>query len=135
MIVDAHDITVGMNIKFNTINGKDPSLIQGFVIATCQFDVAKIYGDVIKYHQEVLESNPNPTIPIPEDPTVLNYFIIKDVQGDTKPYAAEWVATDSLSIISTSNDILIKIYDTPNTESETILKLLRDNGYKALIQQ
>ena len=133
MIVDNKDISVGMNVKFRTINAKDPNLIQGFVVGLSDYNVATVYGDVVKYHQEVLESNP--TAGIVEDPTVLNYMIIKDVQGVVKPYAAEWVEPTTMTIIAVSNDIRITVYDVPSTETETVLKLLRDHGYKALVRQ
>ena len=130
MIINNEEVVVGANVKFETINSKDPNLIQGFIIGLCDYNIASAYGDVVKYHQEVLESNP--TVSITEDATLLNYMIIKDVQGVIKPYAQEWVNEGTFHILNVSNDIKITIYDIPSTETETILKLLRDNGYKAL---
>ena len=129
MIVDGQDIQVGMIIQFRSINAKDPNLIQGVVMALCDYPIAKTFSDVVKYNQEVLESNPTSE----PDPTVLHYMIIKDEQGVAKAYAITWVEPTTLRILDTTNDIKIIIYDTPNTETETILKLLRDNGYKSAV--
>lgn len=131
MIVDSQDIQVGMNIKFRTINGKDTNIIQGHVIAIADYMVAKIYSDILRYHQEVLESPAGSSLPT--DPSVLNYFIIKDVQGEINAYAAEWVSETTLEIIADANKLIITIYDVLDTETDTILKLLKDNNYKALI--
>lgn len=132
MEIGQKEFTVGATIKFHTINGKDTHIIQGEVIAICNYQIAIAYGDVIKYHQEVLETNPTTTLT--EDATVLEYILIKDVQGVLKPYTKEWIDAASFYVLDVSNDIDIRIYDVPDTETETILKLLRDNGYKALVQ-
>lgn len=130
MIIDSKTVDLGDNISFRSINGKDNKIIQGYVVAICDYQVAKLYSDVIKYHQEVLESNP--TSNITEDATVLNYFVIKDIQNRTNAYAVDWVEATTLTIIAVNNDINLTVFDVAQSELETILKLLRDNGYNAL---
>jgi len=131
MIIDGKDVTVGMLIKFRTINGLDPNIISGYVIALCDYNVARVYSDVVKYHEEVKESNPTNNN-IPDDAKTLSYFVVKNHEDIIESYAVEWVEPTTLEIVEIANDIIIKIYDVPDTETETILKLLRDNGYQAL---
>ena len=131
MIIDGHDVALDTNIKFHSRNGKDTKLIQGHVVSMCDYDIAKVYSDIVKYHQEVLESVTAGTVPT--DPTTLKYFVIRDVQGNKNSYAVEWVEPTTLQIIADANNIILTVYDVPSSEGDTLVKLLRDNNYKALV--
>ena len=129
MIVDGKNIETGSIIQFNVVNGKDPGTKAGVVIAECGYKVARVYGDIVRYHQEVNESLGGSPITTPLEE--LEFFVIETESGITEAIATDWVAVSSLVINDVENDILIKIYNKPNSEIDTILTILRDNGYVA----
>lgn len=74
MIVDGQEVDRGMIVQFRTMNPKDPNVRQGYVVALANYDIAKTYMDVVKYHEEVLE---NGAYSDETDVTALNFMILK----------------------------------------------------------
>lgn len=126
MIIDGKTIEVGTTIKFRTINSYDTNLWTGTIVAIGNYDVAKMYTDVVAYHQNVLKDTPE------LDPAnTLTYLIIKTTEDIVRAFAVDWIEVTTLVIVDTSNNINIIVYNVDSGEVDTILTLLRDNNYNA----
>ena len=127
MEINGVTIEIGTIIKFNTLNNKEVTPIQSTVVGLITAENARPYGDIVKYHQEVLESQP--TANIDTDPYGYTFILLSDHQGVKRVIAPAWIETNSLEEIDTTNIINLKVYGVPNSAKQEILNLLRDNGY------
>lgn len=124
------DIEIGTIIKFNTLNNKETTKIHSTVAGIVTAENARPYGDIVKYHQEVLESVPGAGL----DPTPNGYtfILLSDHQGVKRVMAPEWIELSTLEEVATTNIVDIKVYGITDEEKQTVLNLLRDNGYTVL---
>ena len=127
MTINGIDIEIGTIINFRTLNNREVAPIQSTVVGFLTADDARLYWDIVKYHQEVLESNPSSNLD--QTPTGYTFLLLSDHQGVKRVMAKEWILESSLEKVDTTNVIDLKVYGVPNEEKQNILNLLRDNGY------
>lgn len=121
-----NDVNVGNVATLTSKNDKEPQTITGVITGKVSYTIAKVFDDLIQYHQEVLETNPG--LPDPEN---LDYFIIESEtqEGVARVFAPEWVDTYNETSINT--DLDVRIFNKDSSELPAILSLLRNNGYAA----
>ncbi len=127
MIIQGKTVEVGTIIKFQSKNPKETNLLQGTVECILTATKAKIHGDIIKYHQEVLVADPS----LNGTPDAYMFMVVKDAQGSDRPFAVEWLLDGSVEIVDTTNIVNINVYGVTDDEAQTILSILRDNRYIA----
>lgn len=120
-------IDIGDVVKFHSLNDKELHLIEGTVKSIGAADRMGIFGDIIRYHQEVLESAPTAGIEL--TPSNYNFMLIEDHQGIQRLYAPAWILESSFEKVEETNVLDIKIFGIPDTERQVVLNLLRDNHY------
>ncbi len=120
-------IEIGKILKFNTLNNKETTPIHSTVVGIITSENAKIYGDIVKYHQEVLTSQP--TAGLDPSPDGYVFMLLSDHQGIKRVMAAEWIQTSSLEEVDTTNIVTVRVFGITDSAKQDVLNLLRDNGY------
>lgn len=130
-IVDLDTLSVGDTITFRSINPLDNVLWNGTIVGVGTFDVvANMQRDLVPYYQEVKKVKSS------MDPIDKLTFFILNIYQDGKSskliMAKEWILESSVQKIVVNSYFDIRIYDIESdSNAETILTLLRANGFKA----
>lgn len=129
-MVDVTTIKNRDHVKFRSLNPFDGNLYDGVVIGMEIFDSARRYGtDLAAYNQQVQTAIGSELVP-----DALDFLIVKDVAGTVKPFATAWISPTSLELVETGNNITIKVYNVSEDRKDTLLSILRDNGYVCSVQ-
>lgn len=122
-------------VEFRSKAANDNNVYHGRVIATANSDLAKSYGDIFTYNNNV--QTVDPLVP---NMDLLSFFIIKLMEpltDGTPKYlvamASDWILESTLKIISTDRVAIVKVYDVDANDSKQILDILRSSGFKARI--
>lgn len=122
-------------VVFKSKNDKDETIWQGRVEGQMLYSFAKTLDDLVPYHANV-ERNDSDVPPI----QTLDYFMIrldpeKSNANAPRVFAREWILPNSFQIIDPANEIQVRIFDVPNTNEQRILDILRNAGYRAIIDR
>lgn len=121
----------GKKITFTSKSPNDTTVWRGTVEAVGGINFARSIYNPIPYNAAVRKVDP--TIGEVED---LTYFLItldnNSSEVQTRIFANEWIASNSLTVIDEVAEITIKVYDSENNPAK-ILALLKAANYKAVL--
>jgi len=129
-IIGSVEFGSGSKIKFNTRNVYDQNIYSGVVVAVgCKYSVAaSFWRDINVYHSQVLKTNPDLN-----GTAYLEYFLLTTDNEENAPFALDWVDPGSISLISATDSVSLKIHDITEADIPVIRKLLTDNRYRNTI--
>lgn len=130
LILNGHEIVNGLKIKFSTINTYDGELWIGLVSGIVDYEVAKTFTDVDKFHAEVLKDTPG------LDPAAEQEYVLISTTDDGNPsrkvaFAVQWIDEPTLVPIDITNAINIRVYDILETDIVNAINVLAEAGFKA----
>ena len=130
VIINGHEIDIGTNIKFSTINTYDNVVWIGVVTGIVDYGIAKMITDIDKYHAEVLKDTPG------LDPADTLQYIVIETVDDGSPsrkvaFAVDWIEETSLEVITVTDSADFRVFNIPETEIQNVLNTLLEAGYKA----
>ena len=125
------ELKIRQKITFKCLNASDPVQYTGIIEGISSYSGVKDRTDLLPYYQGVKKSIPTMS-PIEE----LSYFVIRIEQAGkstTIVRAKEWIDPASLSIVSTTSNVDIRVYGRTTEEATAIIELLNSHGYKAAV--
>lgn len=120
-------------VLFRSKNDKDDTIWEGRVEARMLYRFARTLGDLIPYHTNVERNDPD----VPPIKT-LDYFMIRldperSNAAEPRVFAREWILPNSFEILEPTNEIRIRVLDVPDTNQQRILDILRNAGFRAIV--
>ena len=124
------EIKVGMTIQFQSNNPYDNNIYSGLVISLCDYEIARMYTDIVRYNEEVQgEVSETPDIKL------LNYFIVRNNSGNAPTaFALEWIKTNTLKVIVVPRTSILEVYNASDNQLKEAVKLLSNAGFSVKIQ-
>lgn len=128
--INAQTFDVGDTIRFSSINPKDTRIWYGTVVATCKYQIAAGYGDLINYYQQVLAGLDSAS---KINTLAQAEFILISMETESgkvvQAISPEWILPESFTLVQQESSYTIKVYTHAGATVQTVLQLLRDNGY------
>lgn len=121
---------INQQVTFTSKNATDATTYVGTIVGAISYVVAASFGDIVSYTAAVQKI----------DNTVgaantLNYFLISLSNGQSTPtilpFANEWIANGSFSVIQNTTIYNFNIYDLKNQGVSALMTLLQANGFGA----
>jgi len=126
-MIDLPTISINKTVQFTSINPYDTQLYSGKIISICNSNIARNYGDIVKYNNQV-----QGIAPTTGDISTLDFFIIQNSkQNSPAPFATQWILAGSLKIITVPAVGTIEIYNTTSELLSSAVRLLTANGFSA----
>lgn len=131
-IVNIDDLKVGDVISFTSRNPMDNVLWQGTITGICAYNVVQhLRNDLVPYYQETKK-----VLHDLEPVDKLEYLVLSINQEgavSTLVMAKDWIEPTSVIKIEISKKFDIRIYDLDTEQAQTVLDLLRANGFKSAL--
>ena len=128
-LLQAVEIKVGMTIQFQSNNPYDNNIYSGLVISLCDYEIARIYSDIVRYNEEVQGE-----LPDTPDIKLLNYFIVRNNTGNAPTaFALEWIKANTLKVIVVPRTSTLEIYNASDNQLKEAVKLLTNAGMSVKI--
>ena len=119
------DITVGMRIKYSSINKFDENIYIGKVISLCDSEIAMNFTDIVDYNADVKKDTPSIL-----EIKYLKFFILKnEVNNSLMAFANKWISPDSLVEIVTPKTASIVIYQETAKGVQNAVELLISKNF------
>lgn len=128
------DAVIGDEISFKSKSASDLNNYRGKVLGITTVEVAKSYTDVFTYNSNVQAVDGN--VPSTELLVFMLIKLLEPISGIDKyiiPFAQEWILDATFDIINTASKVDITVFDADDTNSQSIIDLLRGGGFKAKV--
>lgn len=130
LTINLQEFDVGSVIKFSTKNPNDSRVWKGTVIGIGNYQFASGITDLITYYEEILSS-----LGTTETISKLNtatFIVIKKETNTgivTDAVAVDWIVPSSFSVVASTASYTIQVYTHTGETVDTVLSILRDNGF------
>jgi hypothetical protein len=117
------DVKINDIVTFQTKAASDNNTYVGVILAMMNFSMAASFADVTAITNQVKLDYDIP------DATELNYFVLKNENGEQIIIAKEWIIESTFFRINETGKLTLEIHDVTDDDKATIAGVLASNGY------
>lgn len=117
-------LSINTQVKFKLHSMTDKQTWRGKIIGICGYDVANQYEEVLAAHNNMEASVAK------LEPTSMTFILIKSADGQTRPFATDWIIESTFERTDNVTDAKVTIHNVSDSELVKILSYIRDLGFE-----